>query len=78
MAKFQTRQNGSWLGQPAPRRGPFPQAYPGKGKPLKAAKNNPGVLQRYVTYDTLQTGELQLFPFCPELMISNSRRKALQ
>jgi hypothetical protein len=47
----------------------FPQAYPGKGKPLKAAKNNPGVLQRYVTYDTLQTGELQLFPFCPELMI---------
>jgi hypothetical protein len=25
-----------------------------KRKPLKAAKNSPGVLQSYVTYDTLQ------------------------
>jgi hypothetical protein len=33
---------------------PFPQAYPGTGKLLKGAKNNPGVLQSYVTYDTLR------------------------
>ena len=33
---------------------PFPQAYPGKGRLLKAAKNIPGVLQSYVTYDTLR------------------------
>src|SRR5258708_12721991 len=33
---------------------PFPQAYPGKGRRLKAAKNIPGVLQSYVTYDTLR------------------------
>src|SRR5207253_4249840 len=33
---------------------PFPQAYPGKGRLLKGAKNIPGVLQSYVTYDTLR------------------------
>jgi CRP/FNR family transcriptional regulator, cyclic AMP receptor protein len=33
---------------------PSPQAYPGKGKLLKGAKNNPTVLQNYVTYDTLR------------------------
>jgi hypothetical protein len=33
---------------------PFTQAYPGKGKLLKGAKNIPGVLQSYVTYDTLR------------------------
>ena len=34
--------------------GPFRQAYPEWERPLKVAKNNPGVLQRYVTYDTVQ------------------------
>jgi len=33
---------------------PFSQAYPGKGRRPKAAKNIPGVLQSYVTYDTLR------------------------
>jgi hypothetical protein len=32
---------------------PFPLSLSRKGKPLKAAKNNPRVLQSYVTYDTL-------------------------
>src|SRR6266446_3717867 len=33
---------------------PFPQAYPGKGRLLKGAKNIPRVLQSYATYDTLR------------------------
>src|SRR4051812_33846095 len=35
---------------------PTTRAYPGKGMGLKGAKNNPGVLQSYVTYDTLPAG----------------------
>jgi CRP/FNR family cyclic AMP-dependent transcriptional regulator len=42
--------------------GPLLQAYPGNGEPLKAAKNNPGVLQRYVTYDTLRSGRTPVTP----------------
>jgi hypothetical protein len=36
------------------------RAYPGNGIPLKEAKNNPQVLQSYVTYDTLPVGEILL------------------
>ena len=46
-----------------------------KGKPLKASKNNPEVLQRYVTYDTLRSGQDLLTPI---LTISNPLGKALQ
>ena len=36
---------------------PIRRAYPGNGKALKAAKNNPRLLQSYVTYDTLPQAE---------------------
>jgi hypothetical protein len=44
-----------------------------KGKPLKGAKNKPGVLQRYVTYDTL--GGRRIFIRC---IFAFETRKALQ
>jgi hypothetical protein len=42
---------------------PFLQVYPGKGKRLKAAKNNPGVLRWYVTYDTLHAWQYPVADF---------------
>ena len=38
---------------PSCRDAPFPQVYPGNRNWLKAAENNPGWSQSYVTYDTL-------------------------
>ena len=35
-------------------------AYPGKGDQLKEGKNNPRVLQSYVTYDTLRQAYILL------------------
>jgi CRP-like cAMP-binding protein len=52
MSTFQAGQTASGLARPVA--WPFPQVYPGNGKWLKAAQNNPAVLQSYVTYDTLR------------------------
>jgi len=61
---------------------PFPQAYPGKGKLLKGAKNNPGVLQSYVTYDTLRkhvnfAGDPHFDDFEPALVRSGTEGIAM-
>ena len=56
MSTFQTGQTASNSAAPAGACGSTARAYPGKGMRLKEAKNNPGVLQSYVTYDTLPGG----------------------
>ena len=52
ISTFQTAQT-ALISAADPRAQPLRRAYPGKGIRLKEAKNNPGVLQSYVTYDTL-------------------------
>jgi hypothetical protein len=54
MTTFQTAPHDIDFSKPYRGARPFPQAYPGKGTRLKGAKNIPGVLQSYVTYDTLR------------------------
>jgi hypothetical protein len=71
MSTFQTGQAASIsrLGE----RG-LSQLYPGNRKSLKGSKNNPGVLQRYVTYDTLPGSE-----FCEQRIFTILKlRKVLQ
>ena len=48
------RANGILFRRRETRAQPVRRAYPGKGMRLKEAKNIPGVLQSYVTYDTLR------------------------
>ena len=47
------RANGTYFGRRETRAQPVRRAYPGKRVGPKEAKNIPGVLQSYVTYDTL-------------------------
>jgi hypothetical protein len=54
MTTFQTAPHDIDFSQAISGRAAFAQAYPGKGRRLKGAKNIPGVLQSYVTYDTLR------------------------
>jgi len=54
MTTFQNRQIASYQAAPIARRARFFLSLSRKRKALKAAKNSPGVLQSYVTYDTLQ------------------------
>jgi hypothetical protein len=54
MTTFQTAPRGIDFSQAKSGARPFLKAYPGTGRLPKAAKNNPGVLQSYVTYDTLR------------------------
>jgi hypothetical protein len=52
---FQTAPRGIEFSHAISGRATFLEAYPGKEKPLKGAKNKPRVLQSYVTYDTLRS-----------------------
>jgi len=81
MTTFQTAPHGIHFCQAISGRGLFLKLIPEKWKLLKGAKNNPGVLQSYVTYDTLQ--KHVNFADDPTLTISNRlwfglARKALQ
>jgi CRP-like cAMP-binding protein len=56
MATFQTAGRHRW--RRVVRARPMAEAYPGIAEQLKGGQNNPNMLQRYVTYDTLPGSQI--------------------